>query len=347
MYENNTEELIFQRMMQKLPSDVDKSESSPIVMLLSPVSNEIARAYAYLQYQLNYVFPSELTPRDYLDKIGESLGVIRKSSTYCIKKANFFTGQDIPMDVLIGGRFYVESFVFYVSKKIGPGIFEVTSEVAGKEVNNAIGSLVPVDYIEGLTKATIVDMVLAGQDIEDDASYLARIKKRAQEPSTSGNDYDYIKWSLEVTGVGKVRIKSKWNGRGTVKVVIADSNNRRPSQDVITNTYNHIESLRPVGPTITVVGATELAINVNVSITKDASETIDNIKSNINSAIDKYLRTITFEEPMVKISMIIFAVLGVKGVTDYTSITINGQTGNIPLNDEQVAILGSVVVNVA
>ena len=63
-----------------------------------------------------------------------------------------------------------------------------------------------------------------GYEEESRDSLLERYYLQIRQPSTSGNVNDYIRWATEVSGVGAVKVKPTWNGGGTVKVVILDSN---------------------------------------------------------------------------------------------------------------------------
>lgn len=53
-------------------------------------------------------------------------------------------------------------------RKISTGIYKLECETAGLTGNNITGLLVPVDYIQNLGKATLTDLLIPGEDEEND-----------------------------------------------------------------------------------------------------------------------------------------------------------------------------------
>ena len=71
---------------------------------------------------------------------------------------------------------------------------------------------------------------------------------------------------MSVKGVGNCKILPLWNGPGTVKVLIIDSNGQTASRELIKNVADYIETVRPIGATVTVASPTPLAITVSVAV---------------------------------------------------------------------------------
>ncbi|WP_317119990.1 baseplate J/gp47 family protein, partial [Clostridium neonatale] len=99
--------------------------------------------------------------------------------------------------------------------------------------NSPIGDLLPVEYIEKLASAAIGEVISEGTDIENNLSLFNRLMIKVQTPATSGNVYDYLNWALSVEGVGNALVKPLWNGNGTVKVLITNSENRAPTDELV------------------------------------------------------------------------------------------------------------------
>ena len=65
--------------------------------------------------------------------------------------------------------------------------------------------MMPVQ-IAGLVSVSNSNALTGGYDAETDEAYYERYLLRLQTPPTSGNQYHYRLWALEVTGVGGVQI---------------------------------------------------------------------------------------------------------------------------------------------
>lgn len=348
MYEAQTKAAILQRMLDASPSDIDKREGAPTYDLLSPAAIEIALAFIELDNVLNFGFV-DTTYGAYLDLAASEYGVTRKAATKSIGALTFsgVNGTVIPVGtraVTIGGE-----PVYFVTTTVGTisgGSVTVAAEsteagasgnVGIGAVNTVIGNLVGV-----VTVANAFNFV-GGTDTESDDALRARILERAQRPATSGNAAQYRQWALEVAGVSDAKVYPIWNGAGTVKVVLLDADKRAPGGPVVSAAATYIESVRPIGATVTVVGATEVAVNVNVKVTLASGATLPGVKTEIENGVRAYLKSLAFKDATVRYTQIAAVIGDAKGVIDYTALTVNGGTANIVIADGSVAVLGTVV----
>ena len=90
--------------------------------------------------------------------------------------------------------------------------------------------------------------------------------------------------------------------------------------------------------------AQPLTINISANIVRDANYTLEQVKTNVSNKITEYLKNIAFRQNFVSYAMIGSLILDNTGVLDYSSLTINGGNTNIAVGDEQVAVLGEVVL---
>lgn len=162
-----------------------------------------------------------------------------------------------------------------------------TCVFAGNVGNVKIGEInrFPVT-LPGLAAVENTEAFEDGYPPESDVDLLERYIEKVSHPTASGNIYHYIEWAKEVSGVGDVRVIPLWNGNGTVKVVIVDSDNQPAGDDLIRKVKEHIEEQRPIDADVTVVNATALKINISVKLITDGSD-------GIQSAVEK------FENPMI------------------------------------------------
>lgn len=239
-YEN-----ILERMLDNISADIDKREGSVIYNALAPAALELAQMYFILKNNIDLCF-ADTAVESYLDKICGQSGVCRKEATKAIRKAEFFSTEldeneeYTPLDVNIDERFSVENITFRVLEKIQDGIYKVECEIAGIIGNSCFGTMLPVGYIDNLSIATLTDILIPGQDAENDEELRTRYYETINEKVFAGNVADYKKKTKEISGVGAVKVTPVWNGGGTVKLTILDSEFNKASNTLIENVQNEI-----------------------------------------------------------------------------------------------------------
>jgi uncharacterized phage protein gp47/JayE len=215
--------------------------------------------------------------------------------------------------------------------------------LAGNVAAGLINALAPGD-LYGVVTVTNPANFDGGADEEDDAALLKRLKDKVSNPVTSGNAAHYRQWALEVAGVGDAKVYPVWNGGGTVKVVLLDTEGTAPAQTIIDAATAYIEDNRPIGATVTVVGVTEVPINITATLTLAEGKTSTDAQTEVSALLKDYLKTMAFTDTVVRFSQIAALVLNAESVIDYTNLTINGGTTNITIVDGSVAVAGTVTV---
>ncbi|MCX8045636.1 MAG: baseplate J/gp47 family protein, partial [Anoxybacillus gonensis] len=234
LFENQTFETILQRMFDRIPDDMDKREGSIIYDALAPAAMELAQMYAELDVVLRLAF-GETSTGEYLDKRAADFGVYRKQATPAVRKGIFTDGNDVPFNIPIGSRFRLNDMVYVAIEKITNGQFRMQAETPGSEGNQEFGNLLPIEPIEGLGTATLADVLIPGEDEESDESLRKRFLQKVREPGTSGNAADYKQWATEVAGVGSAKVTPLWNGPGTVKVTIVNTDMQPAPTELVEN----------------------------------------------------------------------------------------------------------------
>ena len=207
--------------------------------------------------------------------------------------------------------------------------------------------------IAGINAVINDDAAKGGENEEADDDLRERYYEELREPATSGNDYHYKQWAKEVEGVGEANVIGLWNGNNTVKVIIINSDRKAASTDLVKRVQDYIdpenkgigEGQAPIGAHCTVVSATEVPINIDVrGVQHTTTATKSTITNDITEAVTAYLKKIAFKQNYVSVAQISNIIIDNAGVTDYESVTVNGQTTKINLTNEQVAVLGTVSV---
>lgn len=349
MYEEQTEELIRHRMLDKVTSNVTKDEGSLIYDGVAPAAYEFSLEYRELNSILTRAF-AQTSYGEWLDLKASEFGLTRKQGSYSTGTITF-TGSNgtlIPANTAVqtqdGLRFLTQVAVTIAS---GTATVNVQAESIGSDYNIAINSISGlVVSINGVNSSSNSIAMTGGSGIESDSDLLARIIVKAKTPPGSGNVGDYQTWAMSVDGIGGVKVFPLWNGPGTVKVIVIDSNSQPANATLVSAVQANTEANRPVGSTVTYVSASPLNINIAIKVVRDTSYSLSQVQANIQAVAAQYLRDIAFSQNYVSLGKLGSLIIdNADGVLDYTMMTLNGMSSNVTIATTEVAILGSVIVS--
>lgn len=315
-----------------------------IAMVLETLWNKLLYVFGLLDIT-NY------TGDDLARKCKQDRNIIKKlaqpSSGYVTINGDFA--------LLVGDKFNTEGgLIFQVTTATedvnGTASVPVECTTKGTITNVAANTITKMPItLQGVTSVTNPDAFINGYDDESDASLLQRYQDDVAMPITSGNQYHYRKWALEITGVGNVRIIPCWAGANTVKAILIDSNSQPASNDLISKVDTYIDPApkgtgagqAPCGAYLTTVSATALNIIITANIVYLAGMVKADVDSAIAANITNYLKSIAFNQSYVSYAKIGDLILNTEGVEDYNSLKVNNGTANVAILDTQVAILGT------
>jgi len=348
-----TQDIIMERMLERVSDTFNKEEGSFVYDALAPLAIELAEAYIQLDQVLNLGF-AETSYGDYMDKRASEFGLTRKSATSASTIVTV-TGT-VTKVVDTGTIFATESGIQFITTETvtipdsGNVNIPVEAVNAGALGNVPSGTIITIPYsIDGVTSVTNVSAASGGADIESDDLLLSRLLSKVRTPITSGNAYHYLNWALEVEGVGDAKVYPTWNGVGTVKLVLLGQDKTPVTADVATEVYDYIETVRPIGVTVTAIPAVEEVVNVACVVTLEDGYTEADVNGLITQQITDYFKEIAFIEDQVSRAQIGSMILAVDGVKDYTTLTLNGVAENVSLiddvddgDDQTVEVVGRV-----
>ena len=162
MNEIPTYEEILQRCLDRIPNTIDKRQGSIIYDALAPCCVELAQMYIELSGIYDQVF-IDTAVGEALDKLVEQNGVKRKDATYALRKGEF--NMVVPVDNRFSDG---ENTYIVIENIVGTNNSILRCEQAGSVGNGYYGSLTPITYLQGLTKAELTDIIDMGDDIESD-----------------------------------------------------------------------------------------------------------------------------------------------------------------------------------
>ena len=343
-----TYEDIKQRMLDNINSDIDKREGSFTQNMISPISEELAKIYLEQRDLVNMAFVRNGF-FNYLDDKCWEYGVERKIGTSAVGEVTF-EGED--GTIISNGTVIHNNDLYYVilnDADISNGKADLVVEAyeMGKKYNVLKNTeFVLKENIQGVNKVYAKEDFKGGTDTETDEELRDRYFNTIKKSYTSGNVAHYETWTLEVNGVGSCKVYPLKNGNGTVEIVITNSDMLGASSELIESVKANIEEKRPIGANVSVVSATEKAININANITLSVGYELMEVKQLFEERLKEYLKEISFKSSYVSTAKLGNLLLDIDGVYDYTDFKVNNAINNVPLEDTEVPKVGTISLEV-
>lgn len=234
--------------------------------------------YGYLGYLAAQLMP-DTAEAEYLARWAAIWGIERKPEAKAggVLEITGTDGALIFVGALYrradGERYQVQAEVQIAG---GTGVVEVLAELAGTVADTVAGAALSlVSPLEGIKSAAVAgaDGLTGGADAEGDASLLARLLTRIQEPPHGGADSDYVAWALEMPGVTRAWSYPLRMGAGTVGLCFTTDDSPAgiiPSPDEVTAVQDYINERRPVTAQVDVFAPEAAPLNFEITLTPDS-----------------------------------------------------------------------------
>ena len=343
MFSNHTYEAIKQRIFDNINIDIDKREGSFLSNMVSPLSEELAKAYINMSDILSLGLIED-TFDTYLDKRVSEFGVYRKQGSKAIgeikvegKEGAIITNgtlikaNDLYFTVLNDIELPTDNILYVEANEVGYKYnLLANTEFELVEKNDKVTSLInETDFKNGI-------------DIESDEDLRKRFIKVVNNPSTSGNKAHYEEWALEVNGVSRAIVYPLWNGNGTVKVMVVGNDNKPVLEDVRKNVEDHITENMPIGCQLTVTTPTNLDATIVATIELKEGYEIEEVKQEFEAKINEYLKSVTNEFTYSKVYGLLANIIGIE---DIGILTINGGNSNITISEDKIINISEINIS--
>lgn len=340
-------------MLSAMPESYQKTVGFPTYDLLAAASIPMEELAAQLQETAEKLDPAKLTGEELESYIKSRSGLVRNPPTYAsgiLQVTGNGTVNEGDLFESAGGIQFAATATVEIS---GSGEVPIRCTTPGAVGNLPAGSvtMMPVQ-IAGIVSVSNSDTLTGGYDAETDQAYYDRYLLRLQTPPTSGNQYHYRLWALEVTGVGGVQIYSLGHGDNTVDVVLIDVDGQPADEELIGRVQAHIdpsskglgEGEAPIGAYCYVSGAEPKELDISMTVQTLPGAEQEAVTAAVKAAVAAYLKGIAFVQDYVSYARINAAVLEADGVQDVSGLTVNGATANVAIGERQVAVLGEVSI---
>lgn len=206
MYDVTYEEIL-ERMLARVSDKFDKREGSVIFDTHSPTAIELQLLYVELNTLIAEAY-GDSASREFLIRRCKERGITPYEATKAILKGEF-TPKNIDVT---GQRFNISSLNFIVLEKIADGEYQVQCETPGIVGNQQLGTMIPIEYIEGLETAELTGVLIPGEDEEDTEDLRKRYFDSFNEKAFGGNVQDYLEKTNAIPGIGSTKVTRVWNG---------------------------------------------------------------------------------------------------------------------------------------
>lgn len=348
MYENMTPEKLREEILTNSGTEISTNEGSFASDMAAPVALGMSNAYGQLDKLLALMF-IETIDRDYLEARADEFGIKRKLGAKAAGtiRVNGSNGSILPAGAAVMTE---DNLIFYTDREAvissGTASVSITAAGIGDDYNVSAGEISKLyrNYV-GISGVVNEADTVGGIDDETDEALRERLLIRIQTPATSGNAYHYRMWALESPGVGAAKVYPLWNGNGTVKVMVVGDDMQPVDETIVTACAEYIESVRPIGATVTVVSAVAKEISAEAEVVIDPSTTVAEVQEAFYKALEEYIHEIAFEVYTLSYNKVGYLLMSIPGVVDYTALTVNGGTENVVIDTGEVPVLGEVNVS--
>lgn len=353
MYENQTYEEILKRSLERVTTGVDKREGSVIMNAIAPVSAEHANIYILLDNIIKNGY-ADTAGREYLIQRCKERGITPYSATKAVLKGKF------NMEIPLNARFNLNELnyiaIAFINSADGYFYYQLECETVGTQGNKYFGTLGAIEYIDKDLEGELVELLIPAEDVEDTEALRKRYLSSFASISYGGNKQDYKEKTNALDGVGGTVVIPVWNGGGTVKLIIIDSDYNVASDVLVANVQNAIDptpqgtgsGIAPIGHEVTVVSAKEFPVNVTSKFVLEANATWIQTEGLVKEAIENYLLELRhlWEDSdgkvVVRVSQLENRLLSVEGVLDIADTKVNGLTTNLALEQGDIPVFGGV-----
>ncbi len=207
MFEELTYEVLLKRMLGRVSNKYDKREGSVIWDTHSPTAIELKNLYIALDSIVQEAYGDTAT-REFLIMRCKERGIVPYPATHAVLKGEFLPDH---IDVT-GKRFNIGQINYLVTDRLPEGGYKVQCEAAGEEGNRYLGTMTPIEYINGLVSAELTELLIPGEDEEGTEELRQRYFSSFDVKAFGGNVKDYLEKTNAIPGVGCTKVTRVWNG---------------------------------------------------------------------------------------------------------------------------------------
>ena len=355
---------IQERMMDNLPQDISQMEGDFPYDFTMPTAIELSQLYQEgIVQALMAAFP-EYASDEILDLHGADAGLTRKAALRATGVVQVTAEEGTMIEAgtvfLVPATDAEDAIEFTADEDVeweedGTLDVPITAVDSGSIGNVSAGTIsIMEDPIDEVSAVINADPTTGGIDEEEDDDFYERIHaENADSNSYTACDSDLRKWALMVDGIGDCIVDPAWNGPGTVRLILVDSNGQPASATLVQAVSDKILSpndrsarLLPAGSaSLTCVAATTVTVNYVATGLVLVGTTAATVSTAFQKAV-KEIYASAKSDNILRYAKLYAALANIDGVVDFATFLVNNGEANISLGAAGYAVTGTVSFSV-
>lgn len=309
-------ESILDRMLSRIPNDIDKRQGSIVYDALAPMANELANLSFERQSAIALTYASKSVGK-WLDLRVAEHGILRIAANTFVGKAVCWADEEhtIPYTernglmegswLQIPDAFFPNGEVisFVVEKEMDEGVFLIRAVQSGAAPNAyAEGTrLFPERYVVGVRSITLNGIETPGRDEESDEELFERFVDYISNPPFGGNRADYRDVLRQIDGMGGFKLYRADKEKGYVRVVVVGKDGKPPSPAFIAQVQQTIDpeggdgtsageglGEAPMCHYVTIEGATAFPVDIDMHLQLNVGVSIGQVRADVEAVLEAY-----------------------------------------------------------
>ena len=227
----------------------------------------------------------------------------------------------------------------------------VACQAVGATGNVSVGAICLMGTaVAGLDTVTNGAPFLNGSDQETDSQLRVRFPlwlaaKASASRAAVGNAIANVQTDLSYSL--RDGLDTAGNARSGYFTAVVNDGSGVPSDQLLSNVYGAIDSVRALGVGFAVQAPQDLTVNVSMDVIVPSSVPVQKAVSAIQSAVSKDIASTTVGDgyPYSRLSYLAYAGAGVT-VTSVLNVRLNGGQADISANGNQALMVGNIQINV-
>ena len=286
-------------------------DTADLAVRLYAAAAELQTLYAYADWAINQSFPQTATGT-YLDQHAALRGIERKGGSKAAGRLRFRIDAALPEDlpVPVGTVCTTAGLVRFVTTQAGvieAGQLYTDVEAEAESVGTA-GNVGP-ETILYMTKApTGVAAVmnpaafLGGSGRESDEELRLRVLDSFRRLPNGANAAFYELRAMRHAGVEQAEVLPRWQGIGTVGVVIASAAGI-PEQTLVTEVQEDLDSVREIAVDVTVLPPTARTVDVRLRLTPAEGVSPEQAEQRAQQAVEAFFAGRLLGKPVYRAAL--------------------------------------------
>lgn len=196
----------------------------------------------------------------------------------------------------------------------------------------------------GLSKVENLENITNGKDTETDEEFRTRALNYIQKPRISWNQYVFEDKAKEVEGVEHSHCIPRFNGAGTVKLVITQKDMETVSEELKKKVKNYIdlEIISDIELTVEGVEINRVDIVVKGTISSDFNE--EATKTKLTESLNNFFFENLFKQKIYYFD-IVEVIQHAGCITKIGDVTVAGNRNDIELNENKLCKINTIIIN--